>query len=787
MTSSPAIPSSRKIVGYTGWNLVGLCAPMLAAFFSFPVLMRRLGPDRFGALSLVWLLVGYFSLLDLGMGRAMTKITADALSLSRHRELPRIFWTALSLMAALGLAGAAALFAAADWLATVRLSIPLPLQPEVRTAFVLSAVALPFTVTVTGLIGVLETHQRFRLINLVRIPVGCATFLAPVAVLPFSSSLVAVVAALLAVRLLEIAVYFAACLLCIPSLRCLPCPSCSMVRPLLTFGGWLTVSNLVLPVMLQIDRFIVGAVKSLANVSAYTIPSELVVRVLILPRAFVSALFPPLAMHFARRDGLADALFSRAVRLLFLVLFPPVLLLAAVAPEFLSLWLGASYDPVMARLLRIMLAGILLYALAYLAFSLLQSAGRPDRAARWHLAELPVFLLAAVLATRSWGVTGMAAAWSIRCLLDALVLFLLAHRHVPAARHGILRTAAFLLLVALAFLPVGLLHRGPLLRAGLAAAATLAILALAVPFLLLPAERASLRSRLASLLRRPRVRLALWTLAALTALLLAAAAWFFRPVTQTLHIALPSRSVGLQPHLPSPAPPAPIRLALVADLHSCRYGPHQSTLLRMLDDARPDLVLLGGDIFDDKLPDSNAQTFLRAAAAKYPCFYVSGNHEYWSRRIDEMKAFVRSCGIPVLEGDAVPVECNGRTLDVCGIDDPTYLPRETWLAQLDAATAAAHPDHLRILLTHRPERVDDYQNRGFDLVLAAHAHGGQMRLPGTTLAAFAPDQGFFPRYTSGLYTLPDGTPMVVTRGLAREATPLPRYFNHPQLLLLSLE
>ena len=778
MSAAPSIPSSRKIVGYTGWNLVGLCAPMLAAFFSFPVLMHRLGPDRFGALSLVWLLVGYFSLLDLGMGRAMTKITADALSLSRHRELPRIFWTALSLMAALGLLGAAALGGAADWLATVRLSIPAPLQHEVRTAFILSAVALPFTVTVTGLIGILETHQRFRLINLVRIPVGCATFLAPVAVLPFSSSLVAVVAALLAVRLLEIAIYFAACIVCIPALRCVPCPSRAMVRPLLTFGGWLTVSNIVLPIMLQIDRFIVGAVKSLANVSAYTIPSELVVRVLILPRAFVSALFPPLAMHFARNDGLADALFARAVRLLFLVLFPPVLLLAALAPDFLSLWLGASYDPVMTRLLRIMLAGILLYALAYLAFSLLQSAGRPDRAARWHLAELPVFLLAAVLATRRWGVTGMAVAWSVRCLLDALALFLLAHRHVPAARPGILRTAAFLLLALLAFFPVIHFH-GPLIRCGLAAAEILAILALAIPLLLLPDERASLRARLARMARHPRVRRALWTLAALLLALLAATTWFFRPVTQTIHLPL-SRSVGLQP-------PAPIRIAFVADLHSCRYGPGQSTLLRMLDEARPDLVLLGGDIFDDKLPDGNAQTFLRAAAAKYPCFYVSGNHEYWSRRIDEMKAFVRSCGIPVLEGAAVPVECNGRTLDVCGIDDPTYLPRETWLAQLDAATAAAHEDHVRILLTHRPEPVGDYQNRHFDLILAAHAHGGQMRLPGTALAAYAPDQGFFPRYTAGRYDLPDGTPMIVTPGLAREATPLPRLFNPPTLLLLTLE
>lgn len=500
MTASPssAIPSSRRIVGYTGWNLFGLCAPMVAAFFAFPLLLRGLGEERFGVLSLVWLLVGYLNLLDLGMGRAMTKLTAEAIGLGHRDDVPRIFWTGLALMAALGLAGGLALAALSDWLATSRLAIPPPLQGEVRTAFLIVAAALPCTIAVTGLIGMLETNQNFRLINLVRVPVGMGTFLAPLAVLAFTRSLVWVVAALIAVRLAELAVYFAACLLLVPGLRTRMRPDRAMVRPLLAFGGWLTVSNVTMPIMLQVDRFIVGAEKTLAHVAHYTVASELVVKLLILPRAWVSALFPPLTMHFAARSPEADRLFSRAVKGLALAMLPIVMGIYALAPGFLCWWVGPDVGRAAAPILRMLAIGIYVYSLAYLAFSLLQSAGRPDLAARWHLLELLPFILAAAWATRRWGIAGMAWVWTVRCGIEALVLYPLALRHVPAALAPIVRT--FLLsLLALAPLPLLSGISNLLLRCAAAATLALASFALSWFLLLTPSDRTAL---LAPLRRR---------------------------------------------------------------------------------------------------------------------------------------------------------------------------------------------------------------------------------------------------------------------------------------------
>jgi O-antigen/teichoic acid export membrane protein len=494
-TPSSAIPTGRKIAGYTGWNLFGLCAPMVAAFFAFPLLLRGLGEERFGVLSLVWLLVGYLNLLDLGMGRAMTKLTAEAIGLGRRADVPRIFWTALALMAALGLAGGLALAALSDWLATSRLAIPPAMQGEVRTAFRIVAAALPFTIAVTGLVGMLETNQNFRLINLVRVPVGMGTFLAPLAVLAFTRSLVWVVAALIAVRLLELLVYLAGCLRLVPGLRARPRPDRAMVRPLLTFGGWLTVSNVTMPIMLQVDRFIVGAVQTLSNVAYYSVASELVVKFLILPRAWVSALFPPLTMHFANRSAEADRLFARAVKGLALAMLPAVLGLYALAPEFLCWWVGPDVGLAAAPILRMLTVGIFVYSLAYLAFSLLQSAGRPDRAACWHLIELVPFMLAAAWATRRWGITGMATVWTIRCAIEALVLYPLALRHVPAALSPIARTFALSLLT---LAPLPLLSNIPnlLLRCAAAALLALASFALSWRLLLTPSDRTALLSPL---------------------------------------------------------------------------------------------------------------------------------------------------------------------------------------------------------------------------------------------------------------------------------------------------
>ena len=228
---------------------------------------------------------------------------------------------------------------------------------------------------------------------------------------------------------------------------------------------------------------------------------------------------------------------------------------------------------------------------------------------------------------------------------------------------------------------------------------------------------------------------------------------------------------------------APVRLALITDFHSCDYGEGQSELMDAVRSAQPDLVLLGGDILDDGLPPDHALELAGLLSEEFPCYYVSGNHEHRSGRTEEYKEFLRSLGVTVLEGERITVTAGEQALDLCGVDDPS-VAEGLWPAQL-AACADGDTGRYTILLAHRPERVDAYRAYSFDLILAGHAHGGQWRIPGLINGLVAPNQGVFPQYAGGQYDLGTST-MVVSRGLARESTRIPRLYNRPELVVVDL-
>ncbi|MBE5943775.1 MAG: metallophosphoesterase [Lachnospiraceae bacterium] len=235
---------------------------------------------------------------------------------------------------------------------------------------------------------------------------------------------------------------------------------------------------------------------------------------------------------------------------------------------------------------------------------------------------------------------------------------------------------------------------------------------------------------------------------------------------------------------------SPVTIALITDLHSDWYGKNQKTLVEAIDEAKPDIVLLGGDIFDDEKSYKNTETFLREIAVKYDCYYVTGNHEYWGKDIDNILSIVESYGITILSGDCEVVLINGQVINICGVDDvdvDTYVSgSKSTETQIKELGEKVNFNNYTILLSHRPEIIDTYKKYDFDLVLCGHAHGGQWRIPGILNGLYSPHQGIFPDYAGGRYDYASGT-MIVSRGLARESTPAPRIFNRPELVIIELE
>ncbi len=229
----------------------------------------------------------------------------------------------------------------------------------------------------------------------------------------------------------------------------------------------------------------------------------------------------------------------------------------------------------------------------------------------------------------------------------------------------------------------------------------------------------------------------------------------------------------------------PVRVALVSDLHSCDYGDKSKELTDMLDEEKPDAVLLCGDIFDKKLPNDNAYEFLKYVATRYACYYVTGNHEYARREVVTIKKNLRALGITVLDGQCARLSANGEALNVCGIDDFGAVGESAARAELKQAASGADERLYTLLLAHRPKNIDIYSEYGFDLVLSGHTHGGQWRIPGVMEGFFVPSDGFFPKYVAGEYEYNE-TRLIVSRGLARESHPIPRIFNNPELVIIDL-
>ncbi|MBE6882335.1 MAG: metallophosphoesterase [Ruminococcaceae bacterium] len=235
----------------------------------------------------------------------------------------------------------------------------------------------------------------------------------------------------------------------------------------------------------------------------------------------------------------------------------------------------------------------------------------------------------------------------------------------------------------------------------------------------------------------------------------------------------------------------PLRIALITDLHACTYGgKDQSDLIEAVRAQNPDIILFGGDIFDSRrMPEENAIAALKVLGAEYDCYYVSGNHEVRHEKLDYYKEKVRSCGITVLDGihTKIAISAVSTTPDIYGFDDVTaYKDITEQIAHMEQTTQNYHfEESFNVLLVHRPEYIEQYAKLGFDLVLCGHAHGGQWRIPGVLNGIYAPGQGLFPKYAGGIYEV-NGTTLVVSRGLAKESTPIPRVFNRPELVIIDI-
>jgi len=427
--AAPFQLTGRLLIRNAFLNVVGQVLPLLVGLISVPIIVHRLGIERFGVLALAWTLFGVFAVFDLGLGWAVTKFVAEALGQGNDYVLPDVLWPAVLGQAVLGAGGGLVLIFIAPALAGQILHAHAPIRAEAIAAFRIVGLSLPVVLISISFRGMLEAAQRFDLATGIKVTSSMATFLVPLGGVLAGWDLPIMLTVLLAVRVILLGLLVLATLRTLPIVRGRSRRSHGTLRRLFTFGGWVTTSGLASLALTHADRLIIGSMLGLAAVGYYSVPQEIIGRLGVISGGLAGVLFPAFSTFLGRQDAARlRNLFGRAVK--YMLLFSGLIfgLAAALALDILRLWVGQSVAQQSAPVLRLLAIGAAAQFLGIVPYVLAQGGGRPDIAAKMHLMEAPSYLLLLWWAVGTMGIEGAAILWSARAALEGLYLFWVVER-----------------------------------------------------------------------------------------------------------------------------------------------------------------------------------------------------------------------------------------------------------------------------------------------------------------------------------------------------------------------
>lgn len=237
------------------------------------------------------------------------------------------------------------------------------------------------------------------------------------------------------------------------------------------------------------------------------------------------------------------------------------------------------------------------------------------------------------------------------------------------------------------------------------------------------------------------------------------------------------------------------RIAHLSDLHGALYGRHHQALVRRIQEAKPDYIVMTGDMADhtkDSVP--KLEELCRRLRKRWPVYYIAGNHEQCLEKWIQARLYrqLRQAGAVVLENSWCTVSRGQDSLQIYGLVTPLVYYKDPLGEYKKGITLSARdverylgkadPNAYRILLAHNPLYFPSYRDWGADLTLSGHIHGGIIRIPGLG-GLLSPDVSLFPRYDGGHF-IEQGKHLVVSRGLGNHF--LFRVCNPPELAVITL-
>ena len=448
-TQSARLTPSSLLVRNATLNLATEAWTFVVLLVAMPKLISFLGDTQFGLFSLAWVVIGYLAFLDVGVNRAATKFVSEHLAEQDYESTRLIVRTALATNLILGLAGGIAVSLVSPYLIQSVFKVSADLQNEARMVFYAVGLAVPVLLVQGVLRAVLSSYQRFGWINAVNAATTTAQW-GVAALLAWRGHGVAlVVFSTVVARIAATAAYGAVQFRVLPNLQLFRSHDLHGLPKLLRFGGWVSVSQLVSPLLVYLDRVLIASLVSLAAVTLYTVPYEVMTRLRIIPTSLVGTLYPAFSERSTEgREAHLQRLYEGSVKYLLIFMLPGVLFLLVFGTDLLSLWMGAQFAKQTTVILQILAFGVLLNCMANIPYNALQALGRPDITGIFHLLELPFYCVLLVILIPRWGIAGAALANSIRISIDALLLFWALHKFCNCSL-GPLWAKAVLQIVAL--------------------------------------------------------------------------------------------------------------------------------------------------------------------------------------------------------------------------------------------------------------------------------------------------------------------------------------------------
>lgn len=420
--------SHIRIYADAGWNLAALVVPLAVGIFTIPLLINKLGVDKFGFLSLMWTIVGYFGLFDLGIGRALTQQLAAGIGRNDSHTQRTIFWTGLILMTAIGI-----LIGVAISLSVLFVFIFYDLD-VLATDMLWSGVTMGLGSIIvlcsSGFRGVLEAFAKFKAVNLIRLLLGVWSFGAPALIASLgTTSLFLIAICLVTGRVIGAVISYLVVDSVLEGVG-RPMYSRSYAKELLLFGSWVSAASLISPLMASFDRFLVGIFVGTAGIAYYATPQDMILKILYVPISISTVLLPRLARARDGDDAAAHedvGLLLRDTLILALLIVGLIsAIIALLAEELLAIWIGTEFSRHSALLLQIMAAGVVLNTVGIMIQSVIYSSGSSREVALLQLVELPLYLVGQCIAVYFLGLTGAACAWTIRIAFDSTLMWRIA-------------------------------------------------------------------------------------------------------------------------------------------------------------------------------------------------------------------------------------------------------------------------------------------------------------------------------------------------------------------------